>query len=47
MVKSVEDDKVAYGEHLLEKMRGWVEFQDVVGEVPYMGNAKRTAVEAY
>jgi isopenicillin N synthase-like dioxygenase len=29
VVESVEGDEVVYGEHVLEKMKGWVEFQDV------------------
>jgi len=47
VVKSVEGDEIVYGEHVLEKMKGWVEFQDVVEEVPDMVNAERTVVEAY
>lgn len=27
-----EDEGVVYGWHVLEKMKGWVEFQDVVDE---------------
>lgn len=27
-----EGESVVYGEHVLEKMKGWVEFQDVVEE---------------
>lgn len=34
VVKSVEGDEVVYGEHLLEKMKGWVEFQNVVENKP-------------
>ena len=34
VVGSVEGDEVVYGEHVLEKMKGWVEFQDVVTDVP-------------
>ncbi|OWP00641.1 hypothetical protein B2J93_5417 [Marssonina coronariae] len=34
VVESVEGDQVIYGEHVLEKMKGWVEFQDVVGDAP-------------
>ncbi|KAK0118223.1 hypothetical protein ONS95_012527 [Cadophora gregata] len=30
VVQSVDGDEVVYGEHLLQKMSGWVEFQDVV-----------------
>ena len=32
VVRSVEGDEVVYGEHVLEKMKGWVEFQDVPTE---------------
>lgn len=34
VVKSVEGDEVIYGEHVLEKMKGWVEFQDVEEQEP-------------
>ena len=27
-----EDEGVVYGWHVLEKMKGWVEFQDIVAE---------------
>jgi len=46
-VKSVGGNEIVYGEHVLEKMRGWVEFQDAVDEVSGMANAERMAVEAY
>jgi len=46
VVESVEGDKVVYGEHLLEKMKGWVEFQDVVTDVP-MVTSEIQAVEAF
>jgi len=47
VVKSVEGDELVYGKHLLEKMKGWVEFQDVFDDVPDMANAEKKAVEAY
>ena len=34
VVKSVEGDEVVYGKHVLEKMKGWVEFQDVLDDIP-------------
>lgn len=30
VVESVEGDQVVYGKHVLEKMKQWVEFQDLV-----------------
>jgi isopenicillin N synthase-like dioxygenase len=30
VVKSVQGNEVIYGKHVLEKMKGWVEFQDVL-----------------
>jgi isopenicillin N synthase-like dioxygenase len=30
IIESVGGDKLVYGEHVLEKMKQWVEFQDVV-----------------
>lgn len=47
VVESVEGDKVVYGEHVLEKMKGWVEFQDVVEEAPGFMVAESAVVEAY
>lgn len=47
VVESVEGDEVVYGEHLLEKMKGWIEFQDVVEDVPRSVFPEQTAVEAY
>ncbi|CAG8973379.1 hypothetical protein HYALB_00000142 [Hymenoscyphus albidus] len=32
VVKSVQGDEVIHGEHLLGKMKGWVEFQDLEGQ---------------
>jgi isopenicillin N synthase-like dioxygenase len=46
VVKTGEGDEVVYGEHLLEKMKGWVEFRDVVEEASDMVNPERTAVKA-
>jgi hypothetical protein len=37
---------VVYGQHVLEKMKGFVEFQDVV-DVPDMVISERQAVEAF
>ena len=47
VVKSVEGDQVIYGEHVLEKMKGWVEFQDVVDNTPDTVLAERIMVEAF
>jgi isopenicillin N synthase-like dioxygenase len=47
VVKSVDGDETIYGEHVLEKMKGWVEFQDLVGEMPRILNARRIEVEVY
>lgn len=47
VVRSFEGDEVVYGEHVLEKMKGWVEFQDVVGYIPDDMTAERIEVEAY
>ncbi|KAF8855264.1 putative iron/ascorbate oxidoreductase [Acephala macrosclerotiorum] len=47
VVESAEGDKVVYGEHVLEKMKGWVEFQDVVEDVPDMVADGRMVVEAF
>lgn len=30
ITKSVEGDEIVYGEHMLGKMKNWVEFQDLV-----------------
>ncbi len=46
VVQSVEVDEVVYRHHVLEKMKGWVEFQDVVEKTINMTNAERIAVEA-
>ncbi|KAG9236166.1 putative iron/ascorbate oxidoreductase [Amylocarpus encephaloides] len=34
VVKSMQGDEVVYGKHVLEKMKGWIEFQDVLDDVP-------------
>lgn len=47
VVTSVEGDKVVYGEHVLEKMKGWVEFQEVLEDVPEMEVIKAQTLEAY
>ncbi|CZR62522.1 uncharacterized protein PAC_12419 [Phialocephala subalpina] len=47
VVESVDGDEVVYGEHVLEKMKGWVEFQDVVEDVPEMVADGRMVVEAF
>ena len=47
VVKSIENDEVIYGEHVLEKMKGWVEFQDVVESRTDTLVAERTVVEAF
>jgi isopenicillin N synthase-like dioxygenase len=46
VVRSVEGEEVVYGEHVLEKMKGWVEFQDVVEKVD-LSIASERAVEAF
>lgn len=46
VVRSVEGDEVVYGQHVLEKMKGFVEFQDVV-DMPDMVISERQAVEAF
>ena len=40
------DEGVVYGKHVLEKMKGWVEFQDVICE-PSVIMEERAMVEAY
>jgi isopenicillin N synthase-like dioxygenase len=47
VVKSVDGDEILYGEHVLEKMKGWIEFRDVVEETPDMMKADRKDVEVY
>ncbi|KAE8444028.1 hypothetical protein EG329_001157 [Mollisiaceae sp. DMI_Dod_QoI] len=47
VVKSVEGDEVVYGEHVLEKMKGWIEFQDVVEDTADRVADQRMAVEVY
>lgn len=47
VVKSVDGTEVVYGEHLLDKMKGWVEFQDVVENAPESIVPERVAVEAF
>lgn len=47
VVKSVHGVEVVYGEHVLEKMKGWVEFRDVVEEIPDTIIAQRKEVKAY
>ncbi|KAH6666301.1 putative iron/ascorbate oxidoreductase [Halenospora varia] len=47
VVTSVEGDKVVYGEHVLEKMKGWIEFQEVLEDVPEMEVIKAQTLEAY
>ncbi|PVH83347.1 putative iron/ascorbate oxidoreductase [Cadophora sp. DSE1049] len=47
VVQSVDGDEVVYGEHLLQKMSGWVEFQDVVEEPPEKIVSDRAVVEAF
>lgn len=47
VVSSVEGDAVIYGEHVLEKMSGWVEFQDVVEEAVEKVPAERPVVEVF
>lgn len=48
IVRSMQGDEVVYGEHLLEKMKGWVEFQDVEQEeVPNIVKVERQSVEAF
>ncbi|KUJ16875.1 putative iron/ascorbate oxidoreductase [Mollisia scopiformis] len=47
LVKSVEGDEVVYGVHVLDKMKGWVEFQDVAEEVADIVGDGRMEVEAF
>jgi len=47
VVRSVEGDEVVYGVHVLEKMKSWVEFQDVVEDVADIVAGQRTEVEAF
>lgn len=47
VVKSVEGDDVIYGKHVLEKMKGWVEFQDVVEDSSQSLVADMPIVEAF
>ncbi|TVY80884.1 putative iron/ascorbate oxidoreductase [Lachnellula suecica] len=47
VVKSVGGEEMVYGEHVLEKMKGWVEFQDVAVDVPSLAASERRAVEAF
>ncbi|KAL2061673.1 hypothetical protein VTL71DRAFT_7050 [Oculimacula yallundae] len=48
VVKSVNsDEQVVYGEHLLDKMKGWVEFQDVVEDEPEYIVVDKAAIEAF
>ncbi|KAH6716810.1 putative iron/ascorbate oxidoreductase [Leptodontidium sp. MPI-SDFR-AT-0119] len=47
VVKSVDGTEVVYGEHLLDKMKGWVEFQDVVENAPESIVPERVAVETF
>ncbi|KAH7314162.1 putative iron/ascorbate oxidoreductase [Rhexocercosporidium sp. MPI-PUGE-AT-0058] len=47
VVQSVNGDEVVYGEHLLGKMEGWVEFQDVLENTPESIIAEKVAVEAF
>ncbi len=47
VVRSVESDAVIYGEHVLQKMSGWVEFQDVVEDIAENVPAERPVVEAF
>jgi len=46
VVKSVEGDETVYGDHVLEKMKGWVKFRDVVEELPDVANTESTGVKA-
>lgn len=47
IVQSIQGDEVVYGEHLLEKMKGWIEFQDVEEEVSNVVTVERQLVEAF
>lgn len=47
VVKSVEGNEIVYGEHLLEKMKGWVEFQDVVEDMSQSLLDERSTVDAF
>jgi len=47
IVKSDEGDEVVYGTHVLNKMEGWVEFQDEVENMASNITDQRFAVEAF
>lgn len=46
IVETVDGEALVYGDHVLEKMKGWVEFQDVVEDTPQHA-AERSMVEAF
>ena len=49
LVKSVDDERdqgVLYGNHVLEKMSGWVEFQDVAKSSAFVESVVEIAVDA-
>ncbi len=47
VVKSVEGDEVVYGKHVLEKMKGWVEFQDVLDDIPVEKISDATEIQVF
>ncbi len=49
VIKDVEgnDEGVIYGEHVLSKMSGWVEFQDVVEAPEMVMEVQTPAVEVF
>jgi isopenicillin N synthase-like dioxygenase len=46
IVETVDGEALVYGDHVLEKMKGWVEFQDVIEDTP-QHVAERSMVEAF
>lgn len=47
VIESADDEEVVYGPHVLEKMKGWVEFQDVGPDVGDIVILKRQALEVF
>ncbi|KAF4635918.1 hypothetical protein G7Y89_g2167 [Cudoniella acicularis] len=47
VVKGVEGEEVVYGEHVLKKMKGWVEFQEALKDIPDIKTIGRQAMEAH
>jgi isopenicillin N synthase-like dioxygenase len=47
VVKSDDGDEVVYGTHVLNKMKGWIEFQDEVEDTAHDAADQRLQVEAF